>query len=291
MKSMASVLRQRLAQPEILMVPGVYDPLSAKIAERTGFEAVGLGGYALGSHLCTTEPLIGLEELAQVCRYITAVLHIPLKVDAGAGFGEPLHVMRTIRELERAGVAAAHIEDQVYPKRAHYHKGIEHLISAEEMIDKIKAALQARSDPGFVIIARTDAMLTQGFAEGVRRANLYLEAGADVAFVFPNNVEEARLAPKEIHGPVAYLNSEAHRKGRPRFTAQELQEMGYKIASYALSSIMVTAQSVLELMQTIKATGASGLDQTRMKEVRQYIEDTIGLEEMYKIEGATVENR
>ncbi len=291
MKRMTTVLRERLAKDEILMTPGIYDPLTAKMAERIGFECVALGGYAVGSHLCTTEPLLGLEELVRVCRYITAITNIPLKVDAGAGFGEPIHVMRTIRELERAGVAGAHLEDQVYPKRAHYHRGIEHVISVDAMVDKLKAAIAARQDPDFVIIARTDAMLTDGFDEGVRRANLYLEAGADAAFVFPNNVEEARRAPKEIHGPVAYLNSEAHRLGRPRFSAQELQDMGYKMASYALSGIMVAAKSAKAWLETLKATGSTGLDQEEMKATRALIEETIGLEEMYKVELATVEGQ
>src|SRR5512136_1936926 len=112
-----------------------------------------------------------LTKLTTSSRYITSAVRIPLVVDAGAGFGEPLHVMRAIKELERAGVAALHIEDQIYPKRAHYHKGIEHIIPRQEMVAKIRAAVAARTDPDTVIIGRTDAMSTDGFAEGVERAN------------------------------------------------------------------------------------------------------------------------
>ena len=290
MKRMTTVLREMLATDSILVYPGIYDALSAKIAERIGFKMVGLGGFALGAHLATSEPLMGLEDLVRACRYITAAIDIPLKVDADAGFGEPLHVMRTVRELESAGVAAAHIEDQIYPKRVHYHKGIEHIVDAETMVAKMKAAVAARRDPDFVIIARSDAMHTHGFDEGVRRANLYLEAGADMAFVFPNSAEEARQAPKEINGPLVYLNSEGNRLGRPIFPIQELEDMGYRMVSYAISCINVAARAVKEMLETLHATGQTGIDQAEITGVRKYIEDTIGLEEMYRIEQETVEH-
>jgi methylisocitrate lyase len=289
MKRMTTVLREMLASDKILVYPGIYDALSAKIAERVGFQMVGLGGYALGAHLGTSEPLLCLEDLVRACRYITAAINIPLKVDADAGFGEPVHVMRTIRELEAAGVAAAHIEDQIYPKRAHYHKGIEHVIPAEDMVAKIKAAVAARRDPDFVIIGRTDAMITHGFEEGVRRANLYLEAGADMAYTYPNNEQEARQAPKEIAGPCVYMNSEGNRLGRAYFSIQELEDMGYKMVSYAVSGIMVAAKAVKESLETLMATGYMGTDQQEMRGIRDYLEETIGLEELYKLELATVE--
>ncbi len=297
-KRMTTVLREMLASDKILVYPGIYDALSAMIAERVGFKMVGLGGNALGAHLGTSEPLLCLEDLVRACRYITAAINIPLKVDADAGFGEPLHVMRTIRELEMAGVAAAHIEDQIYPKRAHYHKGIEHVIEVEDMVAKLKAAAAARRDPDFVIIARTDAMRTHGFAEGVRRANLYLEAGADMAYVFPNTVEEARQAPKEISGPLLYPNSDGQLKaaagaqsGRPIFSVQELEDMGYKMIAYPVSCILVAAKAVKEILETLKATGRTGVDQEEITMVRKYVEDTIGLERMYKLEMETVEGR
>jgi 2-methylisocitrate lyase-like PEP mutase family enzyme len=289
MKRMTTVLREMLASDKILVYPGIYDALSAKIAERVGFQMVGLGGYALGAHLGTSEPLLCLEDLVRACRYITAAINIPLKVDADAGFGEPVHVMRTIRELEAAGVAAAHIEDQIYPKRAHYHKGIEHVIPAEDMVAKIKAAVAARRDPDFVIIGRTDAMIMHGFEEGVRRANLYLEAGADMAYTYPNNEQEARQAPKEIAGPCVYMNSEGNRLGRAYFSIQELEDMGYKMVSYAVSGIMVAAKAVKESLETLMATGYMGTDQQEMRGIRDYLEETIGLEELYKLELATVE--
>jgi methylisocitrate lyase len=286
---MTKVLRELMAQPGIIVIPGCYDALSAKIAERVGFKMVGLGGFALGASLATTEPLMCLQDVVQASRYIAAVLNIPLKVDADAGFGEPLHVMRTVREFEAAGVAAIHIEDQIYPKRAHYHKGIEHIIPIEDMVAKLKAALAAKKNPDFVIQARTDAMRTDGFAEGVRRANLYLEAGADLVSVFPNNYEEAKRAPKEIGGPVSILNSEGNLLDRPLMSNQELEDMGYKFVSYSIGAINVAAKAVKEMTEKLYSLQRPVTDAEEMRVIRKYIQDTIGLEEMYEIERETVE--
>jgi 2-methylisocitrate lyase-like PEP mutase family enzyme len=291
MKRMSTVLRELLAGDEILVCPGIYDALSARIAERAGFKVVGLGGYAMGANLGMGEPLMSLDDLTTACRYVTAAINIPLRVDAGAGYGEPLHVMRTIRQLEVAGVAAAHIEDQIFPKRAHYHKCVEHLIDADDMVMKIRAAVTARRDPDLVIIARTDAMLTEGFAEGVRRANLYLDAGADMAHVFPNNMEEAREAPKLIHGPLSVMISEAHRLNRPVFSFQDAKAMGYKMASYGVSGVMAAAKGVKEMMIRLRDTGYTGFTPEESKAARQEVEDCVGLDAMYALEMATVEGK
>ena len=186
--------RQLLSGPRFILALGVWDPFTARVAEAMGIECVSLAGYQMGVGTVISEPLMTLTELAHICRYVTAAVDIPVFVDAGAGFGEPVHVMRTVKELERTGVAGIHIEDQIFPKRVHYHRGIEHVVSREEMVDKIKAAVATKSDPDFVITARTDAMATDGFAEGVERANLYLEAGAEMCMIFPNTLEEARRA-------------------------------------------------------------------------------------------------
>lgn len=195
---MTTRLRQLMAAPGLIRAVNVYDPLTARIAESLGFQAIALGGFQLGAHLCTTEPLLTMTEVMNCSRYITASVQIPLKVDCGTGFGDPTHVTRTVRESEAAGIACIHIEDQVFPKRAYYHKGIEHIVSVEEMVDKIKAAVNARSDPDFVIVGRTDAMRTDDVHEGIRRGNLYAEAGCDMVEVFPNTLEEARLVAKEV---------------------------------------------------------------------------------------------
>jgi 2-methylisocitrate lyase-like PEP mutase family enzyme len=118
-------------------------------------------------------------------------LHIPLIIDGDAGFGEPFHMLRAIQEFEWGGVASTHIEDRYFPKRARYYKGVEHIISIEEMVVKIRAAVRARQGKDFLIIARTDAMRTDGFDEGVKHGHVYAEAGADMVMCFPNSVEES----------------------------------------------------------------------------------------------------
>jgi methylisocitrate lyase len=281
--------RELLAQPRFIPALGVWDPYTARVAERFGMDCVHIGGYQLGVHYVTSEPLLTLTELANTCRYVTSAVKIPVVVDAGAGYGEPLHVMRTVRELEKTGVACIHIEDQIYPKRAHYHKGIEHVISREEMVAKIKAALAARSDLDFVIMARTDAMKTDGFAEGVERANLYLEAGAEMVMIFPNSVEEAKQAPKEIKGLVAYTNSEGNRFGRPVFTNQQFLDMGYKLSTYPAQLLAPATQAMKKVVERVRTVGTTGFSHEDMSVWRKEIEDMIGLEDYYRIEAETVE--
>jgi methylisocitrate lyase len=281
--------RELMAGPRFIPALGIWDPYTARVAEALGIECVHIGGYQLGAHYVTSEPLLTLTELATATRYVTSAVKIPVIVDAGAGFGEPLHVMRCVRELERAGAAGLHIEDQIYPKRAHYHKGIEHVVPREEMVAKIKAALAARTDPDFVIMARTDAMHTDGFAEGVARANLYLEAGAEMVMIFPDTEKEARQAPREIKGPLAYTNSEGNRLRRPLFSVQEFEEIGYKLSTYPTALLCPVTQELKRVITNLRTQGVTGHDNEKMIVWRKEVEDLIGLEEYYRIESETVE--
>ena len=282
--------RELVSGPRFIIALGIWDAYTARVAESLGIECVHLGGYQLGVHLVTSEPLMTLTELTTSSRYITSAVRIPLVVDAGAGFGEPLHVMRTVKELERAGVAALHIEDQIYPKRVHYHKGVEHVVPREEMVAKIKAAVAARTDLDLVIIARTDAMRTDGFAEGVERANLYLEAGAEMVLIFPSKVEEARRAPREIKGPVCYTNSEGNILRRPLFSVKEFEDMGYKLCTYVTALLCPVTQEIKRVVTSLLTKGVTGNDNEKMILWRKEVEDLIGLDEYYKIESDTVEH-
>lgn len=281
--------RELMVRPRFIPALGIWDPYTARVAEALGIECVHLGGYQLGAHYVTSEPLLTLTELATTTRYITSAVKIPLIVDAGAGYGEPLHVMRTVKELEKAGAAGLHIEDQIYPKRAHYHKGIEHVIPREEMVAKIKAALDARTNPDFFIMARTDAMHTDGYAEGMERANLYLEAGAEMVMIFPDTEADARQAPRDIKGPLAYTNSEGNRLRRPLFSVQEFQELGYKLSTYPTALLCPVTQEIKRVITNLLTTGSTGLDREKMIVWRKEVEDLIGLEEYYRIESDTVE--
>jgi len=282
-------LRALISGPHLIVAPGVWDPYTARVAESLGYESVTFGGYNFGAHLVTGEALVTLTEVATLCRYVTAAVEIPALVDAGAGFGEPVHVMRTVRELEQAGAASIHIEDQIYPTRVHYHKGVEHIIPRQDMVDKIKAAIAARRDPELVIVGRTDAMRTHGFAVAVDRANLYLEAGAEMIMIYPSTVEEARQAPHEIKGPLWYTNSEGNVLRRPIFSVKELEDIGYKVVSYSAMLICAVTQAMKNVLIHLKTHGMSGLQGEDMIRWRKEVEDIIGLEEKYKIERETVE--
>jgi 2-methylisocitrate lyase-like PEP mutase family enzyme len=281
--------RELMARPKFIPALGIWDPYTARVAEALGMECVHIGGYQLGTHYVTSEPLLTLTELAWTTKYVTSAVKIPVVVDAGAGYGEPLHVMRCVKELEKAGAAAIHIEDQIYPKRVHYHKGVEHVIPRDEMVAKIKAALAARSDPNFFIMARTDSMRTDGFAEGVERANLFMEAGAEMVMIFPNTREEALQARKEIKGPLAYTNSEGNKLRRPLFSVQEFEDIGYKLSTYPTALLCPVTQTLKRVITNLRTTGVSGNDPEEMIVWRKEVEDLIGLEEYYRIEANTVE--
>lgn len=283
--------RELLNRPGIISQPVIYDALGARIAEDLGFEALGLGGYAMGAHLATSEPLLSVDDVASITRYITMATRLPLMVDAGAGWGEPLHVMHTVEVLEHAGAASIHIEDQIFPKRVHYHKGVEHVVPTDEMVVKLRTALQARRDPNFVIVARTDAMRTDGYEEGIRRAKAYADAGAEMIMMFPNNEDETRRAPKDLPGiPLVYVNSEGNRLGRGVFAVQDLESWGWKVASDAITTINIAARALRDVLGTLKESGRTGLQQEEMVPVRKFVEDTIGLDRYYKIEEETVEH-
>lgn len=283
-------LRALLTRPGLIVAPSVAEPLAARVAVEAGFECLALGGYALGASLAVTEPLTTMTEVVDAARRILAAVDVPLVVDAGTGFGDPLHTMRTVRELERAGVAALHIEDQVFPKRAHYHREYrEHTIPADEMAEKIRFACQARQDPDLVLIARTDAMKTHGYAEGMRRARLYAEAGADMVMLFPNTDDEARRAPRESPVPLVYVNSVGNRVGRPVYATQELEALGYRLDVDAISASVVAYQALRDMFGRLRATGLTGLDHEATLAARRALERTIGLEEHYRIEEQTVE--
>lgn len=284
------VYRQLLAEPGIIVQPSLADPLSARIAEAAGFRALSLGGYAMGAHRAVTEPLLSLEEVAQMMRNIRAVTQLPVMVDAGAGWGEPIHVAHTVRVLEQAGASSLHLEDQQFPKRAHYHKGVEHVVPLDEFLVKLKTALAARRDPNFVICARTDSMRTHGYEEGIRRARACFEAGADLVKVFPNNDEEAEAAPRDLPGiPLVYVNSTGNDQGRGVYPAQRLQDWGWKVVYDSISVTNIIFVAVKDFLARFQRTGYPDFGDTDVVEIRKGVEATIGLNDLYEIEAATVE--
>ena len=198
-----TLLKRHILAPEILVMPGAHDVLSARIIEKTGFLAFFVGGYAATAALLGKPDisLLTLSEMVGHAERLSEATDIPFLMDADTGYGGVLNVARTVREMERAGAAGLFIEDQVFPKRCGHMEG-KQVVATEDMIAKIKAALDARSDPDFIIMARTDALAVSGIHEAIERGNLYREAGADVIFVeAPVSRDDMSRINREIDAP------------------------------------------------------------------------------------------
>jgi methylisocitrate lyase len=237
-----------------IQVPGVFNALVARMAERQGFRAVYLSGAALSAAAGVPDVgLLTLPEFVDEARKITSATQLPLLCDADTGFGEALNVERTVRLFESAGVAGIHLEDQVLPKRCGHLSG-KQLVPAETMAAKIRAAVAARTDPDFVIIARTDARGVTGLDDVIHRANLYLTAGADAIFpeALENEAEFARAA-KEISAPLLANMTEFGRS--PNLDFHALAGLGYRLVLYPVTAFRTAVRAALETLATILKDG------------------------------------
>jgi 2-methylisocitrate lyase-like PEP mutase family enzyme len=248
-------LRELLSHPDMIVAPGAYDGITARLVEQAGFTVVYMTGA--GTSMARGFPdfgLLGMSEMVENAATMARTVGIPLISDADTGYGNELNVTRTVREFEGRGVAGIHIEDQTSPKRCGHLDGKE-IIPAPDFVAKIRAAVAARRDPDFLIIARTDSRAVAGFDEAIARANAALGAGADVAFVEAvQTPEELALVPQRVNGP-CLLNVVPGGK-TPPVTMQEAQALGYRIAilpGLLLGAVMVAADQALRAM---KQTGA-----------------------------------
>lgn len=231
-------LRALLACDALLAAPGGYDGITARMIEQAGFNAVYMTGAGVSASRGFPDfGLLTQTEMAQAAGVVAQAVSIPVIADADTGYGNELNVTRTIRDYERSGVAGFHIEDQVAPKRCGHLDGKE-IVSREEFVAKIRAAVSARTDPDFVIIARTDARAVVGFDEAIDRANAALRAGADMAFVeAAQSMEELALIPRRVEGP-CLLN--IVRGGKtPDLSLDVAEELGYRLA--ILPSLLIGA--------------------------------------------------
>ena len=238
-------LRRMVAEPGLTVLPGVYDALSATLVERSGFPGAYMSGAAVSMTLGGVPDLglLTMTEMATQAAHLAGVLSGPLVADADTGFGNALNVQRTVVEYERAGVAGLHIEDQTYPKRCGHLSG-KSVISSEEFVDKIRAAVDARTDADLVLIARTDARGPLGFGEAIRRANAYLDAGADLIFVeAPQTIDEISSIPAEVSGPVMFNIVE--NGSSPDVEIEQLEAWGYRLAIRPLAIITPVVRAVL----------------------------------------------
>lgn len=252
---MKNLLKQMIDGKQLVEAPGVYDALTAKMVEAKGFPVVYITGYGTSAALFGY-PDIGLltmTEMVECAKRIADAVSIPIISDADTGYGNPINVYRTVREFEKAGVSSIHIEDQEWPKRCGHMSG-KKVISTEDMIGKIKSALDARSSSEFLIIARTDSLSVHGFDHAVERANLYADAGADMVFIdAPTSREQVEKIPALVNSKPNVINLGPL---TPNLSAKELKEIGYAVVIYPGICLASMVTSLIEELDRVKKHGA-----------------------------------
>lgn len=272
--------------------PLVLNPLMARMAQAAGFTAGYLGGGATGYQKVCLEANLNLTEMCQTALDIRAVSSLPLILDGACGYGDPMHLHRTIGMSEAAGLAAIEIEDQLVPKRAHHHIGIEHMIPMELMAAKVREAVAARRTPDFLIIARTNAMRASTMDDALRRGEAYRKAGADVLLLtMAHRPEQLRAIAERLGGPLMYLTARGGLAGTG-LTLRELGGLGYKIVADPQTPLLAAyaawKKSYQDLADGFGATTAGGAD---WGPIEHDMLATIELEKLLAIERATVERR
>ena len=275
-------LRELLRGPSIIPIPGAYDALGGRLIEQAGFPAV----YVTGAGISFSQlgrPDVGLltaTEMATQIGRVAQAVSVPVIADMDTGYGNFLNVMRAVRDYERVGVAGFHLEDQVMPKRCGHLSGKE-VIPVEEMVGKLKAALDARTDPDLVIIARTDARMVEGFERALERAQRYVEAGVDAIFVeSPRDDDELRRA---ADFPVPALANMVEGGRTPLHSAAELEAMGFKLAIWPNAITRLITRQVAELLADLRERGTTEGYLDRMNDFQQ-LNALLGLDEVRELE-------
>jgi methylisocitrate lyase len=281
--SASQKLRELLARPEIIIIPGIYDCLSAKLAQKAGFEVAATSGFGIAAStlglpdygfLTATEVLYTVGRIAQS-------IDIPLIADLDTGYGNALNVMRTVKDAVRIGLAGVILEDQEWPKKCGHFEG-KRVISASEHTGKIRAAVEARGDSGLVIIARTDARGVLGLEEAIDRGQLYINAGADVLFVeAPQSVEELQtIAAAFPHTPLVANIVEGGKT--PEISTADLQNLGFKIVFFPLTTLMAATEVISASLQHLKTQGTTA-NFSGLMNFRDF-QELIGVPEYLEIE-------
>jgi methylisocitrate lyase len=251
-------LRQLLQRPEILVIPGVYDCLGAKIAEQLGFEVLATSGFGIAASTLGVPDyglLTATEVLYSVGRIIQAI-NVPLIADLDTGYGNVLNVIRTVQEAVKLGISGILLEDQEWPKKCGHFEG-KKVISLTEQTNKIKAAVEARGESQLVIIGRTDARAVLGLEAAIERGKAYFEAGADIIFIEApqSQAELVKMAESLPNIPLVANMIEGGKT--PKLTAAELQEMGYKIVFFPVSSLLTATQTMIDCFRHLKEQGTT----------------------------------
>lgn len=268
----------------MVVAPGAYDALSARLIEEAGFPAVYMTGFGSAASLLG-RPDIGLlsgSEMVDNARRIAATLAVPLLADADTGYGNPINVIRTVRDYERAGVAGIHLEDQVMPKRCGHMSG-KVLVPPGEMAAKVRAAVEARTDPDLVIIARTDARAVEGLDAALGRAQLYLEAGADMLFVeAPENEAEIESVARRFAGvPLLFNWAEGGRT--PPVGLDRLEQFGFRMVIFPIGALLSAANAVRSFLRVLSDEGTPGSILEQLPTIAQFA-DTLGMAEVRELE-------
>src|SRR6516165_4626012 len=268
-------LRDLLSRPGVLRSLGAHDVFTARLIEAAGLETVFLGGFGTSASLLGL-PDVGfltLTEMADAVRRMAQRVRIPVVADGDTGHGDLHNVVRTVRGFERAGAAGVLLEDQVTPKRCGHFQG-KQIIPASEMVLKLRAALDARRDADFVLIARTDARAVEGLDGAIERVNRYAEAGADVCFIeAPEGRAELERIPREVHRPL--LVNMLTGGVTPILTVEELERLGYKIVVCPIETLLVASKAIQRVIQALLTTGRADLPESEMMtfaEVKRVLE-------------------
>lgn len=282
----AQRLRELLQRPGPILSLGVHDVFTARLAEVAGLEMVFLGGFGAAASLFGWPDvgLVTLSEMTDAVRRMAGRIRIPVVADGDTGHGDLHNVVRTVRDFEAAGAAGILLEDQVSPKRCGHFEG-KQIIPAQEMVAKLKAALSARRDPDFVILARTDSRAIEGIDGAIARARLYANAGVDLCFIeAPRTVEELRRIPNEV--PIPHLANMLTGGVTPILPAAELGQMGYKIVVAPIETLLVAGTAVMNLIRTFQKTGRCDLPREQMMGFQE-VKDVLGLSEILGVRGTS----
>ncbi|OGP22496.1 MAG: carboxyvinyl-carboxyphosphonate phosphorylmutase [Deltaproteobacteria bacterium GWA2_57_13] len=283
MTQKAALIRALLKQKSSLLMPGVYDALSAKLAARADFEVIFTTGYSLSATLLG-EPDFGLltqTEMLAAAQRICGVVEQPVIVDADTGYGNAINVIRTVKELIRAGAAGLFLEDQVWPKRCGHMKG-KAVIPLEEQLKKLTAALEAREGGDLFVVARTDARQALGLKEAIRRGVAFKQAGADAVFIeAPETKEEMREIAQAVPGPL--VANMIERGVTPLMSPEELSEVGFQMIVWPLAPLYASAKALKEVYGALRAQGTTQGILDRLMPFDEFHE-IVGLDEKYALD-------
>ena len=278
-------LRELLARPEPLAAPGAYDALSARLVEQAGFDVVYMTGFGSTASL-VGRPDVGLltgTEMVDNARRIAAAVDVPVIADADTGYGNAINVVRTVQAYEQAGVAGIHIEDQVMPKKCGHMSG-KAVIPADEMVGKLRAAVAARRDPVFLLIARTDAAAVEGLGAALDRARAYADAGADVLFVeAPTSEDDIARVASELRGVAPLVFNWAEGGRTPAMPLARIAELGFALVLFPIGTLLAATAGIRSLLATLRADGVPSAAMPDLPTFDGFT-DLIGLPEIRDLE-------